>query len=182
MKNLLELKTLAECYSCNKNMFVCYTPLGADYNTCPLCTRGDFYNLCNEEENKKYFKKYYNVDDNIYEKYSFCKFCKIIYEVGCTHALEGCTENCYNAHLISKYKYKDEIYDGMPQFDSVDEWYNELNNIIILEWVCINNGLICKKALYPYSTHKELYGCNLQCKNIVEQTRFLEYKVNKILN
>jgi len=162
MKNLIKLNTLAKCYSCNKNMFVCYTPNGADYKTCPLCTRGDFYNLCNEEEDKKYFEKYVNDNDNIYTQYNFCKFCKIIFKLGCIHAQEGCTESCYNAHLISKYKYKDETYDGMPQFDSVDEWYNELNNIIILNWICINNSLKCNKASYPYSeNNKEYYRCYL---------------------
>ena len=159
MKNLIKINTLAECYSCNKNMFVCYTPGGADFNTCPCCKQDDFYNssyLYDKEIHKQYFDKFKDDDENIYSKFSFCSQCKIIFDVGCTHSENGCTDDCYNAHFIAEYKYKDSIYTGMPQFESIDEWYHELENIIILKWICINNRLRCNKSRYPVT-----YGCNI---------------------
>ena len=38
----------------------------------------------------------------------------------------------------------------MPQFDIVDEWYNELKNIAILKWICINCNKRCAKSSYPH--------------------------------
>jgi hypothetical protein len=130
------------------NGFFCYTPQGADYNTCPLCgTSSDECKL--------------NYDD--YPSFSdggdVCDKCKIIYDVGCTHACNGCTDDCYNGHLVGKWKHipSNQIYTGMPQFDSTEECKVELHNIIILEWICPNNGMHCTKGFYPKSNNPQYY-------------------------
>jgi hypothetical protein len=161
MKNLVKMNTTAKCYDCEISGFFMYTPQGADYYTCPCCTEYDFVNTCDEELFKKYFDRD-NRGSSIYEKYKFCSSCKIIYDIGCRHAENGCTSSCYNGHFIGKYKYRDEIYIGMPQFETVDEWYNELKNIEILEWICPNNGIHCTKGYYPKIKFPKYYSeCSL---------------------
>lgn len=138
---LADLFTRIKCFKCNTNGFYCETPQGADYNTCPLCGHHDFYQgsyIYNKKLHEKYFGL--NIDDNEedYLKYSFCEKCKIIFDVGCVHGSNGCTDNVYNGHFISKYKYNNVEYIGMPQFDSIDEWFNEMPKIEILKWCCPN--------------------------------------------
>lgn len=52
----------------------------------------------------------------------------------------------------------------MPCFDSIDEWYNEIKNIEILEWICPNNNnLFCDRAYYPKTKYSQYYKkCKLQ--------------------
>lgn len=146
MKNICEFTGEAICYECKINGFYCYTPQGADYYTCSLCENHDFF-LGSEIFEKKLWNKYF--------------------DVGCVHGCNGCTDNCYNGHFIGKYKYNDIEYIGMPYFDSIDEWYNEIKNIEILEWICPNNiNLFCNKAYYPQTKYSHDYKkCELQ-KNI----------------
>jgi hypothetical protein len=167
MKNLVQLNTLAECGLCNTRMFVSFTPNGADYLSCPCCCGHDFYHWADSYD-PDVFQKYFNDaeenDDSLFAKYGFCENCRIVFDLGCVHSVNGCTEDCYNAHFISKNQYKNEIYDGMPQFDSVDEWYHEFPNIVILKWICLNNGKICKNAVYSKLFHPERYTpckCNI---------------------
>lgn len=90
-----------------------------------------------------------------------------MFQFGCTHACNGCTDDTYNGHLIGKWKYKENEYIGMPQFESIDEWSNEINNIEIIDWVCPNNGLICKTPVYPIITHPEQYSsCDISAPHI----------------
>lgn len=44
MKNVISFNNNVTCYRCKLNGFFCYTPLGADYTTCSLCEKYDFYN------------------------------------------------------------------------------------------------------------------------------------------
>ena len=88
-----------------------------------------------------------------------------MYKVGCTHASMGCTDNTFNGHFIGKWKDKstDEIYIGMPQFDTPEEWIEKANSIEIIKWICPNNGLHCSSGHYPKSTHPQnYYECELK--------------------
>jgi hypothetical protein len=122
MKNIIYFDKNVTCYCCKKKDFFCYTPNGADYTTCPLCDGID--QNYNYSSNSVYDNYDLTDEDNQCNLYSFCDRCKLVYDVGCIHATVGCTDNCYNAHFIGKYKYKDNIYIGSPQFDDIDEWYN----------------------------------------------------------
>jgi hypothetical protein len=160
MKNIIQINTIAKCCLCKLNSFFCTTPNGADYNTCPLCCRKDFLN---QQTDDKY--KFLDDDDNR-NKLSFCPGCKIIFLVGCTHLVLGCTDNIYNAHLISKWidLTTNEEYIGMPQFDDEDEWFEKACNIKILDFICPNNNLICKSSSnYSFDKKPEYYNdCNLK--------------------
>ena len=149
MKNLIETTTNALCKQCRLSGFFCTTPNGGDNVTCPCCNK-----CISEDENEDIDY----CDDDI-RNYIFCKKCRIIFEVGCTHAEEGCTDNDYNVHLIGKWQdlSDNKIYIGMPQFDSVEEWKETAHLIKILEWICPNNGAHCTGGFYPKSSHPEYY-------------------------
>jgi hypothetical protein len=56
---------------------------------------------------------------------------------GCSHE-----EEKFNAHFISKYAYEGIIYNGMPLFESLEEWKNKIGDIMILKWVCPNEDCL----------------------------------------
>ena len=98
----------------------------------------------------------------MYDDVSFCSECRILYTPGCNHLdiLSNRDVHLHNAHFIRKWKYKDNVYIGMPQFDSLDEWFSEVKKIEILEWVCINSVTNQNNCSATTREHK----CNL--KNI----------------
>jgi len=165
MKNVTQFNTKQYCYNCKKDGFYCYTPCGADYRTCPLCDSSDDF-LGESEEHQKRFEDLlnnYNSDDDIRTDNLFCTRCRIMYKLGCTHAANGCTDDTYSGHFIGKYEYNGNLYIGMPQFDSIDEWFDHANEIKILEWICPNNGIVCTKAYYPIEKHHDQYSiCRLK--------------------
>ena len=195
MKNLTEINTTQKCWRCEKIGFYIETPQGGDFVTCPCCNGGDFWSGLFYGERSKEMKevfeknmtKYFgNDDDNKNDKndenedmlheYLYCYKCRIIYNIGCTHAENGCTDDELNAHVISKWKYKGEIYVGMPQFDSFDEYINEINNIEVLETVCLRNEGACEKASHKEEASPDSYGCSLPLnKNFVSSDKSLKY-------
>ena len=80
--------------------------------------------------------------------YSYCNHCNIIFELGCMHYVGGCTDNVFNCHFIKKWKHKvsNIEYEGMPKFDDKDDWFNNVNNIEVLEIYCPHNNNKCKKG------------------------------------
>ena len=149
MKNIIKCDTKVSCCLCKKNGFITEIRCGADYFTCPLCGEADYCSGINSS-NSDIFKKHFSFncpepideDDDTFEVFKFCSGCKIVYALGCTH--QG--DEILNAHFINKWKYKGEIYHGMPCFESIEEWYNEMKNIKVLDMVCPNKGhRLCEK-------------------------------------
>ena len=161
MKNIITFNNNVKCSSCDLNGFFCYTPNGSDYITCPLCNHGEYGS---RETDPKYdIDKFYD-DENDLRNILYCNNCRILFEFGCIHAENGCSQSIFNGHLIRKWRDRltYQVYIGMPQFDSLDEWYNKVNNIEILEWACPNNSWHCNKAAYPKTTHPQSYRqCSL---------------------
>lgn len=165
MKNLVQLNTLSTCNGCNIPGFFCYTPGGADYYTCPLCESYDFLHSTSIPKYCDFFDDALSSEtpDNRVDL-SYCSSCRIMFEVGCTHSIRGCTSDAYNGHLISKWQDATtrEIYTGMPQFDSTDEWFVRATDVHIMDMVCINtmsNIGYCRRA--PYPQRKDSVGCFL---------------------
>ena len=164
MKNLTEINTKQKCYRCEKIGFYVETPHYGDNVTCPCC---DSEKEKEEEENE---------DNNIMHQYIYCDSCRIVYNIGCNHAENLCPDNTMNAHVISKWKYKGEIYVGMPQFDSHDEYMSEINKIEVLETVCLRNEGPCVYACYKEEMCPSSYGCHLPLnKNFVSSDESLKY-------
>lgn len=96
--------------------------------------------------------------DVSFEDYEFCEYCGIIFNIGCVYKVRGCTSDIYNGHFIGKWKYKGEIYVGMPQFAALDELQDEIKDIEILEWICINNGAHSDSTVfYSYDKYPQYY-------------------------
>jgi hypothetical protein len=166
MKNANYIETIVKCYKCNQGGFFCTTPLGGDYQTCPLCGEMNCNDILTtvEEENALEAKlKELGYNQSIvdfYLGYEFCNQCKIIFEIGCTHAVQGCTDDVRNGHLIKRWKYLPTgfIYDGMPQFENLDECKTNLDQIEILELICLNNNIRCTNEY-----HKHMPGHYYEC-------------------
>jgi hypothetical protein len=156
MKNATTVNKMHYCYHCKLKGFFCSTPFGADYETCPCCGGYDF--LGNVTDTKyDFLYDAENVHD-IRKKYNFCTRCNIIYTLGCEHSDWGCTDVIYNCHFIKKWKNKvtETIYEGMPLFDNIDDWFNNANNVEVLELYCPHKNAACSKTRYTTN-----FACNL---------------------
>jgi hypothetical protein len=72
----------------------------------------------------------------------------------------GCTSNVYNGHFIQKWKDNtntNDIHEGMPQFDNVDDWFNNVNNVNVLQMYCPHKNAKCTKSYYDVNK----YECDL---------------------
>ena len=149
MKNIINIKkTFVKCYDCEEYGFFSITDINT---TCPFCGK------CDNDD--------YDNNDHLNIDFHFCDNCGILFKIGCTHAVNGCATNIYNAHVINLWTYYDTIFEGMPQFDNVTELCNKWNNIKILELKCLNSGKHCIRCHYPKNEYPEYYdNCELCVK------------------
>jgi hypothetical protein len=98
---------------------------------------------------------------------NFCDGCCIMYDIGCTHASIGCSDDVYNGHVIGRWKHKTTgiVYNGMPKFDSTTEWIDSAMDVEILDMVCLNNNYHCDKSYHPIPAH------SLECKHAVSSRK-----------
>ncbi len=165
MKNkVLNKSELSKCFECNGYGLFCETPQGADWSTCPMCHSADYINkmyIENDKIDSKYDKF---INDNNFT--CFCEYCLTVFDTGCIHIFHGCTDSIYNGHLVSKWKNKvtGEIFEGMPVFDSIDEWADKYyDSVEILEWCCPGNGIACtRNGYYSKDKYPQYYNnCSL---------------------
>jgi len=165
MKNITDIVKVKEirCDSCDNIGYFCWTPLGGEFVTCPLCENPDAWYESEYTDKEIFFID--AINGNRQQVYPYCAHCKIIFYNGCIHGVNGCTDNCYNGHLISKWKNlkTNEIFNGMPKFESIEEWYNNLENFEILDWKCLGTNKFCEKAYYPFAKNPEYYK-GRECK------------------
>lgn len=174
MKNITTItKPTQKCTSCKQIGYYCLTPMGADYETCPLCGNCllDEYDYGDDITNEEYDKiKKLNLrkHDNGFDL-NYCTDCHVMIEVGCMHAAGGCTDNDYNGHVVCKWRDKtnDIIYNGMPHFESEQEWLDKVDDVQVLNMVCLSmedeqhcTGKLC---CYPKSKYPQFYS---NCKYI----------------
>ena len=121
------------------------------FNYCPFCDDTNITSIehleeeliweyddeGNEISRKKHPELKYAPDVNYY---NYCKDCKVVYDYGCLIRCE-CFAHYWNAHLISQYKFEGYVYDGMPMFDSVEEWLAMWSKVEVLQWTCPNKGI-----------------------------------------
>lgn len=153
MKNILCVKELSKCDSCHMKGFFCFTPVGADFHTCPCCGKYDFLNdtTCFTRIPTKYdFLGDPQYDEDMRNTFRYCDNCKILFNLGCMHYAGGCTDNVYNCHFIQKWKNKstNETHEGMPQFEDTEDWFNNVNNVDVLQMYCPHKSNICKSTRY----------------------------------
>jgi hypothetical protein len=157
MKQTQTVNQISYCGHCNLSGFFCSTPFGADYNTCPCCDTYDFLNSTKDPKYDFLYDVDFDSEKDNRTKYYYCKPCGILFEVGCTHSMQGCTSSIYNGHIVKKWLDKNtgEIFSSMPVFENEDDWFNNVNNIQILKMYCPNRAKRCSKTSYPISE-----GCN----------------------
>ena len=114
-----------------------YTPYGNGILTCPICGRYD--------EGPDGIDPTVCIGTEDFGLY--CTYCNIIYDISeCVHGVNGCTDDSYYGQLVSKWKYKDKIYDGMMKFDNVEECNNKIKDLYeTFPVLC----LICTNGMYP---------------------------------
>jgi hypothetical protein len=154
MKNLVFAPGRVTCSCCNAGGFFCTTPEGASYHTCPFCGGTD--GVTNDDDDFLY-----DAEKNPYYELQmhYCPSCRILFNLGCTHAVNGCTDDVYNGHVICQWKLKghSHVYTGMPQFADIGEMISELHKVEILSWVCPNKGAHCTCGAYPKESNPKMY-------------------------
>jgi hypothetical protein len=161
MKNIVCVFQLQQCNYCKMSGFFCWTPDGADYHSCPCCGKNDFLNEVGLYPDTKYEFLFEDTsEDDMRTMYRYCDKCNIMFNIGCSHAVAGCTSDVYNGHFIKQWKDKTTniVYNGMPQFDNAYDWFDNANNVEVMEMFCPHNNNKCKKAPYPASLG---FQCNL---------------------
>ena len=157
MKNLVQLSFTNNKKSilCNCNgLFTHISMWNEDYICCPFCDKR-FSKYCN-----KYSKECHTNYDDYISFYS-CIKCNILFTNGCYHIDSDGGTGIFNVHLINKYKYKNDIYEGMPFFENNDEFNLVKHDIEILQLICPNNGDYCKEKKYKG------HCCELTRENII---------------
>ena len=160
MKNITNVPSMQQCDYCNLKGFFIITPHGADSETCPCCGADDYVNSVWNELRRDYAAEKHQrlqvlLDDectnDVRSEFRFCDKCNIMFLLGCTHAVAGCTDNVFNAHFIKEWQDKrtNIVYQGMPQFDSVDDWFDHANDVVVLQMHCPHGGHHCKRTSYP---------------------------------
>lgn len=143
-----------KCFSC-PSMFIVYTPSGADYITCPICG-------CDDEDDMPY--DFEGEEDYDYEGYIYCRKCKIVYTMSCTHAYNGCTDDTYYAKLVDSFVYDGVEYKGIPTFEKMSEFYKNKDKYKF-NWICTSKGgrLECPRAFYrkDHNNYKCYHSRNL---------------------
>lgn len=159
MKNANQIQTICKCSSCKRPGFFSQTPNGGDNITCPLCETFEYTTTTTDLE--------FPESDIRYDFY-FCPQCLIMFDTGCTHAENGCTENDFNAHVIGKWKHKTTgiVYSGMPKFENVKEWLDCANDVEVLQIVCLNSGYHCDNAWHSKAEKPQYYK---QCRYAIVQ-------------
>jgi hypothetical protein len=138
MKNIIHLPKCASCVHCKVKGF--FVDLYEDGITCPCCsfTIGMW----------KDYEQYKHIIDNIKNDASYCDDCGIIFDT-CFHSAVWSDLCILNAHFVKKWKdLRSGITyeEGMPCFDSVEDYIENIDHIHIIEWFCPHNGNICSKS------------------------------------
>lgn len=143
MRNIQLSETKVACSHCHqKGYFTCTPQYDANYNTCPLCFSPDFIDGYNSFRcGVEFFE---NVLQNCHgnrELYKLCPECKIVYKLDESYH----NKMNENATLISKWEYDGVNYTGMPQFDTIEEWFDKINDVIVLETICPSENNVCSQ-------------------------------------
>jgi hypothetical protein len=130
--------------------YVCDTPNGADWTTCPMCNGDntlymDFKLKEGRDETSIHNLNHYSDcdytddederDDVDGGRTIYCIDCKIIFRVGGYYIERGCTDSTYYAEMVSSFKVGDQEIKGIPRFKSHKQWKRLLRNKkLTLKW------------------------------------------------
>lgn len=163
----------AKCFNCKDMVYAVETPSGGDYYTCPICRAGceccfSHYKTAKDLQEKR---DIIYSDDYDGDEYHYCKYCRIIFDIYCTHAVNGCTDDVYFAQLVKSYTYEGKTYEGMIEFDSYRECLEKIP-LIKIEWICMCSSIkkedtSCPKASYPKKIGQTGYSDSCRLKKTI---------------
>jgi hypothetical protein len=151
VQNFENIYSKEKCHKCHTAGVFTHTTSGGDAIVCPFCRKFLYDDMIDYEDN---YDQYYSLEHHTSE-YIICDNCLIPFQMGCDHAIEGCSDNIFNAHIISQWFDHDidKLYIGTPKFDNLDEFINA--NIEILELICPNRLIPpCPNAYYTAIKNK----------------------------
>ena len=124
------------CDSINR-LYLCDTPDGADWTSCPLCNgyrttlplcynynKGDIEQASFIRDDSKQcdLSDDEEFNDNMQESsYIYCIKCKVLFQIGDYYMERGCTDSTYHALMIYKYQINGHVVDGIPTFESYEK-------------------------------------------------------------
>lgn len=151
MRNIKHLTKIEYCILCGLKGFFGESSMGRCGESCPCCNRRHFFDW-NESD---YYKYQMDIEDecDMRNKYLYCSPCGIIFQLGCLHFSNSPyhrEDEVKNAHFIKKWRYagKDKVYNGMPQFNNPEDWFNNVTQVEVLEMDCPNQNAQCLKTHY----------------------------------
>lgn len=160
MKNITELSTKEHCISCGIRGYFCESSMGRCGPSCPCCGQRHFLDW---GESTKYRCRYDAGDkSDMRNRFLYCKDCGILFILGCIHFSRNHSNSedvLHNAHLIQKWKDREtEVeYEGMPHFETPDDWFENSNLVEVLNIWCPHKGAVCLRK--PKNQIQEY--CNL---------------------
>jgi hypothetical protein len=140
INKLLKDFKCVDCYRCREPIYAITTSQGGDYVACPCCS---FYDSKYIDNNRRY-----------------CQKCNILFEMSCTHAENGCTDDVLYSKFINKYTFDGNDFEGIPVFESINSAKKLLktNRFKVIETICTCKGqdpFGCRKSSYPDSINQK---------------------------
>jgi hypothetical protein len=119
-----------KCRRCYENIFdTCWASDG--YTSCPICNKS--CRCCSSNYNPYWLhldKPRLEHEFIKHHKNEYCANCNILYRVGPPHADPKCCSDSYNFGLLcTSYKIGDDEYEGMPQFNSYEDYIKMRHNM-----------------------------------------------------
>ena len=157
-----------KCVSnCDNYGFYIETPMGGSFEKCPVCSHL-YENMCWNDD-IKYDKQISNaiisICDNkpkLKDEISVCTKCNTLFLYGCTHSVNGCTDDIYHAKILN--------YKNLYYIRTVSIPDNALKNGKFICSCSINFNVenktnktkYCSNAFYQYCSINEKYyeKCN----------------------
>lgn len=167
MKNITSFMNIVKCSKCDKNGFFIvenYNSSDVTYE-CPCCkdinynyVSDEYINVCfcdkcdglikldNLEAECKCPHCYTEIQVEKITTAHLCLKCLIVFKKGDIHYKDN-KNKIINSKFIRKWMYLPDgsIHIGMPKFETEDEFFSEIENIKVLEFVTPNNHWICEK-------------------------------------
>ncbi len=141
-------KAESPCTKAKSLYFLCDTPQGADWTTCPVCEGyseqttipfcfdlKDYFNEnatgavisdCRQQYDMTDDDEVGDDDDNA--DLIFCIRCKVPFQLGTTFIERGCTDSTYHARMVKQFTFKGETHKGIPTFKSYKQFKKLVKN------------------------------------------------------
>lgn len=134
---LPEMLPLLSCPRCRTRGHFVETPFGGDQVTCPFC--GQSSDLIDEDTDV----------DCAEDTLRYCAGCRVVFDYGCTHASNGCTDDVCHAVLVDSYELDGRRQAGMPRFCEPPTLSQLLSLKLRLRSSC--DRQVCSRASYQGS-------------------------------